>query len=278
MKASLHAVILGGGLSFEELVALAARHGFAGVDTGIDAIARLVGGRSLDGAKEFFAEHGVQPANWGLPVNWRGSEEEFKEGLGRLPEQAKLAADIGCPRCCTWIMPSTDEDPADLRKRAVTRFAECAKVLNDHGVRLGLEWVGPKTSRTGKHEFIYRMDQLLDMEAEMGQPNLGLLVDSFHWFTAHHTQEELEAVPVEKVVHVHINDAPDKPRDEQIDQQRLLPGEGVIDLKAFLSALKTIGYQDYMGVETFSKELPQLPPDESAARAKKGVDGVMALV
>ena len=83
-------------------------------------------------------------------------------------------------------------------------------------------------------------------------------------------------LPAEKVVHVHLNDAPDKPRDEQIDMERLLPGEGVIDLKGFLGALKRIGYPDYMGVETFSKVLPTLPPDESAAEAKAAVDKVMA--
>jgi sugar phosphate isomerase/epimerase len=276
VKASLHPVILGGGLSFEDQVKLASRHGFLGVDTGIDAIAKVIEERSLPGAKELFAEHNVQPACWGLTVNWQAPADEFAAGLAALPDKAKIAQEIGCTRCLMWISPSTDEDPAALRKLAVARFGECAKVLNDYGSRLGLEWVGPKTSRTRKHDFIYRMDQVLDMEADMGQPNLGLLVDSFHWFTAHHTVADLEALPAEKVVHVHLNDAPDKPRDEQIDMERLLPGEGVIDLKGFLGALKRTGYPDYMGVETFSKVLPTLPPDESAAEAKAAVDKVMA--
>ncbi len=278
MKPSLHPVILGGGLSFEQQVELAARHGFLGVDTGIDAIARVIADRSLEGAKEFFAAHNVQPACWGLTANWQAPEEEFKAGLAGLPANAKIAQEIGCTRCLMWISPSTDEDPAELRRVAVTRFGECAKVLNDYGCQLGLEWVGPKTARTKKHDFIYRIDQLLDMEADMGQPNLGLLVDSFHWFTAHQTAADLEALSAEQVVHVHLNDAPNKPPDEQLDMERLLPGEGVIDLKAFLGALKKIGYPDYMGVETFSQVLPTLPPDESAAKAKAAVYQVMALI
>lgn len=277
MKPSLHPVILGGRLSFEEQVKLASQVGLAGVDTGIEAIAALVEARSLEGAKEFFAAHRVQPAVWGLPVNWREDEDTFRSGLAKLADQAKLAQEIGCPRCVTWIPPVAD-DPATMRKLAVTRFAECGKVLGDYGVRLGLEWVGPKTSRAGKTEFLWRMDQLLDMEADMNQPNVGLLVDSFHWFTAGHTQAELESVPGEKIVHVHLNDAPDKPRDEQMDMERLLPGEGVIDLKGFLTALKNAGYQDYMGIETFGKVLPSLPPEEAARRAKEAADKVLALV
>ena len=277
MKPSLHPVILGGSLSLEEQVNIASKVGLPGIDTGIEAIASLVHSRSLEGAKEFFAEHKVQPAVWGLPVNWREDEDTFQADLAKLAEWAKLAQEIGCPRCITWIPPIAD-DPAAMRKLAVRRFADCARVLADYGVRLGLEWVGPKTIRLGKTEFVWRMDQLLDMEADMGQPNVGLLVDSFHWFTAGHTPAELEAVPAEKIVHVHLNDAPDKPRDEQMDMERLLPGEGIIDLKGFLTALKNAGYQDYMGLETFGKVLPALPPEEAARRAKEAADRVLALV
>jgi sugar phosphate isomerase/epimerase len=277
VKPSLHGVILGGGLSFEEQVKLASKVGLPGVDTGIEAIGALVEARSLDGAKEFFAEQDVQPAVWGLPVNWREGEDAFQAGLAGLAPYAKLAQKIGCPRCVTWIPPVAD-DPAATRKLAVTRFAECAKVLGDYGCRLGLEWVGPKTTRVGKTEFLWRMDQLLDMEADMGQPNIGLLVDSFHWFTAGHTAAELAAVPADRIVHVHLNDAPDKPRDEQMDMERLLPGEGIIDLQGFLGALKKVGYPDYMGIETFSQTLPKLPPEEAARKAKVAADSVLALV
>ena len=41
MKPSLHGVILGGGLSFEEQVKLASKVGLLGVDSGIEAIAAL---------------------------------------------------------------------------------------------------------------------------------------------------------------------------------------------------------------------------------------------
>lgn len=278
MKPSLNGVIIGTSMSLEEQVDLAARHGLKGVDTGIEALAALVQAKSLEGAREFFDTSGVQPACWGLPVDWRASEDDFAAGLKALPGHAKVGQDLGCTSCCTWLPPSVDCDPAELRKLAVKRFGECAKVLGGFGCSLGLEWVGPKTCRTAENVWIHRMDQLLEMEAEMGQPNVGLLVDSFHWFTAGHTPEELAAVPVEQIVHVHLNDAPARPRDEQIDSQRLLPGEGVIDLLGFLTALKTVGYTGYMGIETFSKELTALPPDQAAARAAAAAKKVLALV
>jgi sugar phosphate isomerase/epimerase len=274
MQTSLNPVIFGPGLTLEDQIRIAAEVGFDGIDTSIEAIAAIAEDHSVSGAKALFDEKGVQPAAWGLPVDWRGSEDSFRSTLESLHDWAKLARDLMCFRCCTWIPPVV-EDPAETRRLAVSRFGEIASVLAPRGIRLGLEWVGPKTSRASGQEFIYRMDQLLELIDEIGQPNVGLLVDSFHWFTAGHTAEDLAALEDDQIVHVHINDAPDKPRDEQIDMQRLLPGEGVIDLPGFLRALREVGYSGYMGVETFSDDLKALPPEEAARRAKVAVDSVL---
>ncbi len=270
MKLSLHPVILAGGLSFQEQFELASRHGFEGVDTGMEAIGAFIATRSLEGAREWFAELGVRPASWGLPVDWRGDEDRFTRGLQLLRDHAATAEAVGCTACCMWIPPTTNGDPAALRKLAVSRFRECGRELPHHRCRRARPRVGPQRTRGARRAFIHRMDQLLEMEEEIGLPNVGLLVDSFHWHTAGHTAEELAAVPVSKVVHVHINDAPDKPLDEQIDMERLLPGDGVIDLGGFLGALRGMGYPGYLSTETFGAELTGLPPDESAARAMAG--------
>jgi sugar phosphate isomerase/epimerase len=48
---------------------------------------------------------------------------------------------------------------------------------------------------------------------------------------------DILALSPDQIVLVHINDAPDLPPDEQIDNQRLLPGEGIIPLQDMLGAL-----------------------------------------
>jgi sugar phosphate isomerase/epimerase len=67
-----------------------------------------------------------------------------------------------------------------------------------------------------------------------------------------------------RVVVVHFDDAPDLPADQIRDNQRLLPGEGVINLTGFLQALQKIGYQDSLSVEVFGRGLKEMPPKESA--------------
>jgi len=76
-------------------------------------------------------------------------------------------------------------------------------------------------------------------------------------------------------VHVHINDAYPGPIDELLDLKRLLPGDGVIDLVAFLKALKTVGYDGPISVETFDEALKKVGPQEAAQRAGRALLQVM---
>lgn len=273
MKLCLNATVGGYG-NIQEFVARAKRHGFQAVEFDAGEIAQIMQQKGFNAARAIFEESGIEPICFGLPVEWRKDEATLKEGLRELPRLARAAQAVGCYRTATWLPPSISEFPAAYSVRMAERFREIARVLNDFGVRLGLEWVGPATARTGKYEWIHTMQQLLDYEAQIGAPNLGLLVDSFHWFCIRGTVEDLQALKNEQVVHVHINDAPNKLPEEQIDFQRLLPGEGIIDLVGFLRALRSIGYDGGIAIEVFNEELKQMAPDDAVAKAKQAYDTV----
>lgn len=273
MKLCLNATIGGYG-NIRDFVARAKRHGYAAVEFDVREVANIIQQEGVQAARAIFSESGVEPVCFGLPVEWRKDAETFKEGLQALPQLARAAQAIGCTRTATWLPPSINEFPAAYSVRMAERFREIARVLADFDVRLGLEWVGPATARTARYEWIHTLHQLLDFEAEIGAPNLGLLVDSFHWFCMEGTVEDLERLTNEQIVHVHINDAPNKPPAEQMDFQRLLPGEGIIDLVGFLRALKKVGYDGGIAIEVFHQELQQMPPEEATARAKQAFDQV----
>jgi sugar phosphate isomerase/epimerase len=88
-------------------------------------------------------------------------------------------------------------------------------------------------------------------------------LDSWHWHHAGATTQDIIAAGRERIVHVHFNDAPNLPPDQIKDNERLLPGEGVIDLVGFLQALQKIGYQDALSVEVFGR-LKDVPVTEAA--------------
>jgi sugar phosphate isomerase/epimerase len=256
--------------NLEEAIAAAKTGGFAGVEINVGEVADRDESGGADEMAARFAAADIRPGGWGLPVDWRSSEENWKRDMERLPRLAAAAQAIGCTRTSTWVLSGSNDRPFDENRRFhVERFKPVAALLADHGCSLGLEFLGPKTIKDSlRYPFIDRMGAMLELGAEIG-PNVGLLLDCWHWYTSHGTVEELHALRPEQVVYVHVNDAPAGVEiDKQVDNVRGLPGEtGVIPIADFLGALQAIGYDGPVTPEPFKKELGDLPSDE--ARLKK---------
>ncbi|HET6386573.1 MAG TPA: sugar phosphate isomerase/epimerase [Armatimonadota bacterium] len=246
---------------------LAQAAGFEGLEINIGEVAGRARETSMGDVKQLFRDAGLTPGAWGLSVNYRAGEADFQKDLDRLPALAEAARELGCTRTATWIMPFSDElTYQENFAWHKDRMGRVARILGEYGCRLGLEFIGPATSRRGKkHEFIYNMAQMLELAAACGD-NVGLLLDCWHWYTSGGTVDELKKLRPEDVVYVHVNDAPAGVRvDEQKDNVRCLPGEtGVIDIRGFLRSLAEIGYDGPVTPEPFSQKLKEMNPDDAA--------------
>lgn len=256
----------------ESLIELAGRYGFQAVD--VDAKG-LVDRHGVDGARELLKKNNVVIGSIGLPVEWRTTDEAFRRGIKKLAETAEAAAALGCTSCCTYILPSTDLKAAHFMALATRRLRICAQVLGIYGVRLGLEFVGPHHLRTAwKNPFIWTLQETLDWIDTIGEPNVGLLLDAYHWYTNELTIADIEALRPEQIVHVHINDAQDVPVQEVLDNGRIYPGEGVIDLAGFLRTLNKIGYKGAVAQEILTAVPPTESPENLVIHSKAGFDKV----
>ncbi|MFQ6095953.1 MAG: sugar phosphate isomerase/epimerase family protein, partial [Candidatus Bathyarchaeia archaeon] len=223
-------------------------------------------------------ENGLKLGGWVLPVNFRGDEKTYRRDLEELPDYAEIAEELGCRRVFTWILPFSDELSFDENfEFHVERLRPVAEILEDHRCHLGLEFVGTRTVRVGhKYEFIYTMDGVLRLCKAIGTKNLGVLLDSWHWYATYGTLDQLRKLKGEQVIYVHINDAPAGISiEEQIDNVRCLPGEtGVIDLVGFLKALKEIQYEGPVTPEPFSKKLTEMSVTEAVKLTGESLDKV----
>jgi len=259
----------------EAYIKLAAKCGFKAVDAGADHWTAWVQRTSLDHVRAFCTDCGCLVGHGGLPVNFREDEAAFEADLANLPEASVVMKGLGTRGMATWIKPVAPGNAADYRKMHVSRLKKAAAILKDHGLMLGLEFVAPKTARAKGTPFIYDMPGMLELCAEINPETCGLLLDSYHWYTSHATIDDILKLEARQIVHVHINDAYPGPIDELLDLKRLLPGDGVIDLVAFLKALKTVGYDGPISVETFDEALKKVGPQEAAQRAGRALLQVM---
>jgi sugar phosphate isomerase/epimerase len=264
-----------------EAIEFAAKHGFesVGADGGYlssltpDALAELKSGMKAKGLVFGAA---------GLPLEFRQDEARFTESLKGLPGVAAGLERAGVTRVSTWLTPCHDRIPylQNFRQHA-TRLREAAKVLKEHGIRLGLEYVGPKTSWANRrYPFIHTLAEMKELIAEINTGNVGFLLDSWHWYHAGDTTADLLALQASDVVAVDLNDAPAGiPKDQQVDNRRELPcATGVIDVGGFLNALNQIGYDGPVRAEPFNQAVNKMSKDDACAAAAAAIKKAFALI
>lgn len=263
-------------LSFEETVQAARDHGFDGVELDQETLAGAVPAETL---KQRLDEAGLRAGGFSLPVDFTGDETSYQEGLRALPALAARAAAVGSTRCARGVRPWSDDREWDENWRFwVQRLRPVAAMLAEHGCRLGLEYIGPATSRRGhRYPFIHTLAETLPLAREIGS-GTGLLLDSWHWYTAEETPDDLLRLTNDDIVSVHVNDAPaGLGVNEQMDLERLLPGaSGVIDIAGFLGALRAVSYDGPVIVEPFDASLEKLAAPERLQATAAALEKVMA--
>ena len=265
----------------KEAIALAAKFGFESLAPSEGELAGMSQTEN-DEVIGLLKENNLVWGGAGMPVNFRADDEKFKAGLAQLPDGAKALKRAGVTRASTWLSPSSKSLTyvANFRQHAA-RLREIAKIYADFGIRFGLEYVGPKTSWTReRYSFVHTMAEAKDLIAEIGCPNVGLVLDSWHWYTAEETEADLLSIKGDDVVACDLNDAPAGIEvHQQMDLTRDLPcATGVIDLKTFLAALVKIGYDGPVRAEPFKKELRGLPAEEAVGQTAAAMKKAFALV
>lgn len=265
------------GLDLSELITLATRHSFEGIDPPIPQITAMDDPHL---AADMVSEAGLKWGSIGLPVDFRTTEANFTRSMADLRVVASVAEQIGCSRCVTWIMPCHDTLTFQANFEShVQRLRPVAAMLADHGIRIGLEFVGPQTLRhTKKHAFIHNIDQCLALGNAIGH-ECGVLCDTFHWYTSRATLHDLTEKLGSRIVCVHVNDAIlGRGPEGQLDRERTLPCEtGVIDLGGFMCALREIHYDGPLTCEPMIDSFAYEPVDQVAGRVAAAIHRMTAL-
>lgn len=268
------------GVSGADKIRLAAATGYGGVDWDLGA-AKTAG---LDATRALFAELKIKPTIINVPMArplpLGGEQPAFQEALKPLADDAAFTAGVGCSKMM-FVLPASTTTPRDEQLKLVRdRLAAVAEVLQKSQIRLGLEFLGPLYFRQGRAggppaaPFVWNMPDAVALAKDCG-PNVGVILDAWHWHHAGSTAADILATDKSRIVHLHISDAKETPAADVRDNQRLMPGEGIIDLMGFFGALKKIGYADGISPEPLGRVPAEMTAEEASRLALQTTLAVM---
>ena len=261
-------------------IALAARHGFGGVDTSAGALAAPDLDR--EAVRELLAETGIRPGYVGLaPGRVPAGEADWQAAMAQLPTVVARAQALGFRRAALVVLPFHETLAFDdAFAEHVRRLNPMTAVLDDYGIALALEYVSPLSRRAAyPNAFVHDLAGMVGLCDALDSPHAGILLDSFHWHCAGESVGDITRLSADKIVVVHVNDAPDIPTNEQTVGNRALPGAtGVIDIAGFIGALKTIGYDGPITCEPMAGAIAALAADSDDAvlsRVSASLDAIL---
>ncbi len=245
-------------------VALAAKYGFDGVDTSAGHL--VAPGLDLSVVADALAASGLRAGYFGIPPGRvPATDADWAAALDILPKAAARAQRLGYRRAGLVVMPFHETRVyAEAFAEHVRRINAVMAILDDYDISLALEYVSPVTRRAPyPNTFAHDMNGMLALCNACDSPHVGLMLDTFHWHCAGETVADIERLTPDKVVLVHVNDAPDVPVETMTVGERAFPGAtGVIDVASFVGALRTIGYDGPMTCEPMASAVAALGVDD----------------
>jgi sugar phosphate isomerase/epimerase len=187
---------------------------------------------------------------------WRGAPGPV-ERRGELEDQFALAKALGVPRFV--IFDYVEATPkCDDHAVAAERLVSVAELAAKHHVRIALEFIA-------RSRLLGSLPTALQVIRKAAQPNVGLCLDTFHFYAGVSKLEDLDDLRPGEVEHVHFHDVPRSvPRELLVDADRLPPGTGVVPLAKVVEALRRIGYAGALSVELFDPAIQKSDPAATA--------------
>ena len=278
---NLHPRLVGVKAMAPEAIKLAAKYGYQS----IVPVPEYLNGLSEGEQDELLAKLKAAGLKWGTATIrpfFRSDESEFGETKRKVLGWAKMLQRLGVTRCLTWTMCSSNSLTfvANFRHHQ-RRLREVGKILADHELRIGVEYLGTRTlGGRYKYPFVRSLAGMKELTDETGLDNVGLCLDAWHWYQAGDTEEDILRLTNRELVNADICDAPKGiPRERMPDSPRELPcATGVIDIKAFLTGLLKVGYDGPVGSEPFDKSLATMSTEDAMTAASTAMKKAFALI
>jgi len=232
-------------------IELAGQAGYDGIELWVNDVYDFIGrGGEVREVEQALTDHGlIVPSmiairQWGETDGW-----EYQLIKDEAHRRFALAARLGAP-----YVVATPPMEMEGHDHLPARYCDLLQIGREEGVKPTFEYIS----------FFKSVNNLSDawrIVQEANDQDSTIILDAFHNWNSNSSLDDLRTIPEEKISHYHIDDAhPDIAPTEQKDPDRVMLGEGQINLAAELTILKENGYDRTMSLELFNEALWEQDP------------------
>jgi 2-keto-myo-inositol isomerase len=200
------------------------------------------------------------------------SAEDYERIKAETEELSRVAAEIGCPYVV--VVPGKlpeNASKAEIIDESVRVLSELSDIAGKYRVSLAFEFLGQIDCS------VQTLDLCKEIVEKVNRENIGLVIDTFHFYAGNSTFEAIETLDPKKLFIFHINDAENLPKEELTDAHRLYPGTGILPIREIKERFDRIGYDRMVSIEIFRPEYWNEDPYEVARKAREATEKVLGL-
>ena len=176
-------------------------------------------------------------------------EDIRKQGVAYLKICVDIAVALGSPIVSGPMYAATGKtrllSAAEREQQwswAVENLTDVADYAAEHNVRLAIEPLNRFET-----DFINTVEQGLELIRRIDRDNVGFLLDTFHMNIEEKNPAAAVRAAAKKVFHFHAS-----------ENDRGIPGTGQVPWAELAAALKDIGYDDAVVIESFTTEIKEI--------------------
>ena len=284
MQIGINCKTLKSAISFSQLIETVSSASFAGLEFKMQDVIDYSSIESLDRVKDLFLFHNIIPISFvdGLYYGLLGPSREHTESVIKWKKYCKIANFLGCNLATLVINPRTDMAANKAYILSKSRLKELADIAREYNIEIAIEALGIKknipTRLNGSNQFIDKVSQASELVSSVDSKNVGIVLDIFHWYVSGGDLKELQDLRPGMIKLMHINDAPAGSPYELKDSQRVLPGEGVINLASVFENIGSSQYSGFLSVEIFNQNIWEMEQLKAANRVYQSVKNILPYI
>ncbi|MEP7365056.1 MAG: sugar phosphate isomerase/epimerase [Acidobacteriota bacterium] len=239
-----------------------AKAGIRHVEPASNAIDDFLKTDTLANAKRILTDNGLTIVSGAAGVTglW-DPNPHFADRLDTFKKRCEQFAELGAPVVYSPCVASAKFTTADY-SACIANIRQVADIARQFHLKVAAEFVRNST-------FLASLPTALRLHREAAHPNFGVLFDTYHFWSGPSKFEDMDLIRPGEIIHAHLNDTQDLPRELLDLQSRVIPGDGVAPLAKILRKLTEKGYTGPISVELFLPQYQQADPFTLATEIKR---------